>query len=526
MPFQTGQAIQNMISRSDRPSSGEILTVAIPYLLEHLAVTPRIQQYCWWTLEKTWSQEIKVRTYKKIMGLSGDFHECESNDLLDLMSRLGGFECLMANISFPMTAFLDLILPIHALYLHFGIRLAVYYSITAAAYLWYSHGFLSQRETQQKHALENEQQESLIVRESVANWPMVASFNRFLHDLDRVSKAIDASLESRLRQRLLFSSARIIQNAIILIAVAMAAASQQDKQAKDLVIIWTLWTQLSNVLGCLTDGADGLKQIAVRLEPVIEVLKRKPAVLARKDAPILTVVNGDIEFKEVTFSYGGQPVLNGISFCLRGGQTTAIVGASGSGKSTILKLLLRLFDPQSGSIYVQGHNISEICLGSFRDSVAVVHQDPKFITGSVRENIAFAKDDVNDHEIEAARKAAEIHDYLMGCKGCFDTKIQGMSGGQRQRIAIARGLVRDAPILCLDEPTSHLDNDTAAKIWGNLEAHANGKTVVMVTHQLHLAKDADHIIVMHNGEVVEQGTHAILMEQKGRYYKMWKPTKE
>ncbi|OJD14836.1 hypothetical protein ACJ73_09038 [Blastomyces percursus] len=264
----------------------------------------------------------------------------------------------------------------------------------------------------------------------------------------------------------------------------MAAANQQDRQAKDLVVIWTLWTQLSNVLGCLTDRADGLKQIAVRLEPVIEVLKRKPAVLSRKDAPVLTVASGDIEFKEVTFSYGGQPVLKRVSFCFRGGRTTAIVGASGSGKSTILKLLLRLFDPQSGSIYVHGHDISDICLGSFRDNVAVVHQDPKFFTGS------------------------------------------GMSGGQRQRIAIARGLVRDAPILCLDEPTSHLDNDTAAKIWGNVKAHASEKTVVMVTHQLHLAKDADHVIVMHNGEVVEQGTHAMLMEQKGRYYRMWKPTKE
>ncbi|KMU77087.1 ATP-binding cassette sub-family B member 7 [Coccidioides immitis RMSCC 3703] len=520
-PFQTGQAIQDMISRSDR----EILTVAIPYLLEHLTVTLRIQRYCWWTLEKNWSRKIKVMTYNKVMGLSGDFHLSESSDPLDLMSRLGGLESLVSSIAFPMTAFLDLILSVHALYLHFGIRLAVYYSITAATYLWYSQWLLSPREMQ-KHTLENKQQESLITRESIANWLMVASHNRFLRKQGQVSKAVDASLESSLRQKLLSFRARIIKDAIILIAVAMAAASQQDRQAKDLVIIWTLWTNLSNVLGCLTDGADGLKRIGVQLEPVIEVLKRKPAVFTRKDAPILTDVSGDIEFKNVTFSYGGQPVLNSVSFHLHGGQTTAIVGPSGSGKSTILNLLLRLFDPQSGSISVQGHNISEICLGSFRDSVAVVHQDPKFFTGSVRQNIAFIKDDVDDHEIEAAWKAAEIYDYLIRRKGRFDTNIQEMSGGQRQRIAIARGVVRDAQILCLDEPTSHLDGNTAAKIWGNLKAHFNRKTVVMVTHQLHLAKDAHCIIVMQNGEAVEQGTHAMLMEQKGCYYKMWKSTKE
>lgn len=185
----------------------------------------------------------------------------------------------------------------------------------------------------------------------------------------------------------------------------------------------------------------------------------------------------------MTFSYDGrQPILDGVSLHIRGGQTTAIVGLSGSGKSTIFKLLLRLFDPQSGSVQVDGYDISKTHLGSLRDSVAVVHQNPGFFTSSITENIRYAKADINDSEIYATCKAAEIHSQITECEAGYDTLVQRMSVGQQQRVAIARALTRDAKIFLLDEPTSCLDNNTAAQVWRNLREHTKEKTVIMITY--------------------------------------------
>lgn len=175
-------------------------------------------------------------------------------------------------------------------------------------------------------------------------------------------------------------------------------------------------------------------------------------------------------------------VLNNVSFHIHGGQTTAIVGLSGSGKSTIFKLLLRLFAPQSGSIQIDGHDISNIRLGSLRDSVAIVHQNPGFFTSSIKENIRCANANIDDSEVRAVCEAAKIHEQIMDCEDGYGTLVQRISGGQQQRVAIARALARDAEIFLLDEPSSRLDNNTAAQVWRNLREHTKEKTVIMITY--------------------------------------------
>lgn len=275
----------------------------------------------------------------------------------------------------------------------------------------------------------------------------------------------------------------IITDAIFTTTLIAAFAAQRNRPVGDFVIIWTWWTQLSTILRCLMSGVSGLKRHIVELEPVIEVLQREPSVLIEKDARPLSVNHGDIKFENVTFSYNGrQPALNGVSFHVSGGQTTAIVGLSGSGKSTIFKLLLRLFDPQSGSIQVDGCVISSVHLDSFRDGVAVVHQNPGFFTSSIKDNIRYARADMDDSEIYAACKMAAIHDQIMSYDAGYNTSVQQISGGQQQRVAIARAVARGARIFLLDEPTSRLDNNTAAQVWRNLREHTEEKTVIMITY--------------------------------------------
>lgn len=523
IPFQTGQ-VMGMLNRIDRLPLKEILTYAMPYLLEKTNVSMIIRQYLWSTLGNHWCQRIKVTTYKKIMALSGDFHENErSSDPSDLMLRLDGFEHLMTDVLFMAApSLLDLALSVHALHCHFGAGLAIYYAATAAIYLWCSRRLFAQHESQLRLILDSRTHERHILRESISNWPTVACFNRFLHERCCFSKAVEASLDCKLREIVLSARDIIIMDAIFTTTSIAAFTAQRSRPVGDFIIIWTWWTRLSTTLRSLTSGVSGLKRYIVKLEPVVEVLQRQPSVLIEKDAPVLSVNCGDIKFENVTFSYDGrQPILDGVSLHIRGGQTTAIVGLSGSGKSTIFKLLLRLFDPQSGSVQVDGYDISKIHLGSLRDSVAVVHQNPGFFTSSITENIRYAKADINDSEIYATCKAAEIHSQITECEAGYDTLVQRMSVGQQQRVAIARALTRDAKIFLLDEPTSCLDNNTAAQVWRNLREHTKEKTVIMITHQLRVAKDAEHIIVMWNGKVIEEGTHETLLDRKGRYWEMW-----
>ena len=475
------------------------------------------------------------------MALSGDFHENERLcDPLKLILGLDSFDGLITAVLFMAAPpLLDLVLSVYALHCHFGVGLAIYYSAIAAVYIWCSRTLLAQHKSELRLKLDSKEQERHVLQESISNWPTVACFNRFLHERCCFSKAVEASLDSKLREIVLSARDIIITNIIFTTTFIAAFAAQRNRPVGDFVIIWTWWTRLSTLLGSLMGGVSDLQQSIVKLEPVVEVLQRQPSVLIEKDATVLSINHGDIKFENVTFSYDGQqPALDAVSFHIRGGQTTAIVGLSGSGKSTIFKLLLRLFDPQSGTIQVDGYDISKIHLGSLRDCAAVVHQNPGFFTSSIKKNIRYAKADMSDLEVYAACKAAAIHDQITGCESGYDTLVQRISGGQQQRVAIARALAREAEIFLLDEPTSRLDNNTAAQVRRNFQKHTEGKTVIMITyvaeslpldcltlidhrHELRQAKEAKHIIVMWNGKVIEEGTHETLLEQKGRYYEMW-----
>ena len=213
------------------------------------------------------------------MNLSGDFHENDSNDPSDLMSRLDNFEYLMVAIFF-MTApsLLDLVLSVHALHRHFGTGLALYCSATAVTYMWFSGRLLSRHENQQRQISDSGREERHILRESVSNWQTVACFNRFFHERCCFSKAVDTSLECRLRESVLSARGMISRDAFFTVTLIAATVTQRNRPVGDFVILWTWWTRLSSTLACLVSGVSGLKRYKVKLEPVIEVLQRQPSV--------------------------------------------------------------------------------------------------------------------------------------------------------------------------------------------------------------------------------------------------------
>jgi ATP-binding cassette, subfamily B, bacterial MsbA len=239
-------------------------------------------------------------------------------------------------------------------------------------------------------------------------------------------------------------------------------------------------------------------------------------------APELKVANGRIEFRDVVFGYRrGETVLHGISFVAEAGKTTALVGRSGGGKSTVMSLTLRLYDVGSGQILCDGQDIGAVSLASVRRQIAYVAQENFLFKGSVRDNIAMGRPGASEDEIVAAAKAAYAHDFILGFERGYDSPCgeHGMqlSGGQRQRIAIARAFLKDAPIILLDEATSALDSESEQAIQKALRTLCEGRTTIVIAHRLSTVAQADEICVLDRGRIVERGRHGELLAQ-GRTY--------
>jgi ABC-type transport system involved in Fe-S cluster assembly fused permease/ATPase subunit len=269
-----------------------------------------------------------------------------------------------------------------------------------------------------------------------------------------------------------------------------------------------------------------IRQGLVDMGEMFDLLEQPAEVTDRPNAPDLKVTGGTVTLRAVEFGYDAQrPILQGVDLTVPAGQTVAIVGASGSGKSTIGRLLFRFYDVGAGALEIDGQDVRSVTQTSLREAIGVVPQDTVLFNDTVGYNIGYGRDGATQTDIENAARAAQIHDFIASLPDGYDTKVgeRGLklSGGEKQRVGIARTLLKNPPILLLDEATSALDTETEASIQGALALASKGRTVITIAHRLSTIANADQIVVLEAGQVVEQGTHDALLADQGRYAHLW-----
>ena len=403
---------------------------------------------------------------------------------------------------------------------------------TIAAYTWFTFKVTEWRVKIRRQMNEQDTDANQKAIDSLLNFETVKYFGAEGREAARYDRAMAGYEEAALKTSYSLAFLNFGQSLLItggLVAVMVMAAvgvNRGDLTVGDFVMVNAYMIQITMPLNFLGTVYREIRQALVDMGEMFDLLEQPAEVTDKPGAPDLKVTEGRVTFDDVHFAYDPErPILKGVTIDVAGGQTVAIVGSSGSGKSTIGRLLFRFYDVTGGRILIDGQDIRDVTQESLHRAIGVVPQDTVLFNDTIRYNIAYGRDGATQEEVEAAARAARVHDFIMSLPDGYDTMVgeRGLklSGGEKQRVGIARTLLKDPPILLLDEATSALDTDTEGAIQAELKAAGEGRTVLTIAHRLSTIADADRIVVLEAGEIVEEGTHAELLEREGRYAQLW-----
>ncbi len=415
----------------------------------------------------------------------------------------------------------------------YDISFAAVTFVTIAGYIAYTLGVTEWRIKFRRAMNESDMDANTKAIDSLLNYETVKYFGNEDHEARRYDKALIRYEAASIKSHTTLSLLNIGQGAIIALGVTviMLMAGQGVVAGRltpgDFVLVNTYLIQLYMPLNFLGFVYREIKQSLIDMEAMFKLLDVPAEVADRPGAPGLQVAGGAVEFRNVSFRYDQRrPILKDVSFAVPPGKSVALVGASGGGKSTVARLLFRFYDVAEGAILIDGQDIREVTQASLRALIGVVPQDTVLFNDSIYYNIAYGKPDASRAEVEAAARHAHIDAFVQGLPDGYKTQVgeRGLklSGGEKQRVAIARTILKSPRILLFDEATSALDSGTEKEIQANLQEISADRTTLVIAHRLSTIVDADEILVLEQGEVVERGRHHDLLRRGGKYAGMWK----
>jgi ATP-binding cassette subfamily B protein len=402
-------------------------------------------------------------------------------------------------------------------------------ALTVVPFIYCSASYYAKRIQPQVVRVRNlESQSMTIVHEAVQMLRVIVAFGREDHEYRRFRAQGEQSVDARVRLTVRQTTFSLVVTMItatggaLVLGVGAYHVLQHDLTAGELLVVMGYIASLYKPLEQISNTVSGLQEQFITLRGALALLDTDVEIHEQPNAARVLRAAGHVTFEDVSFCYAGRRgTLHEVSFHAPAGARVAVVGPTGAGKSTLLNLIPRFYDPQRGCVRLDRQDVRDVTLASLREQVSVVHQEPLLFTSSLRENIRYGRLEAADGEVEQAARDAGAHEFISALPRGYDTDLgergARLSGGERQRVAIARAFLRNAPILILDEPTSAVDSRTEATILGALERLMAGRTTFMVAHRLSTVRDADLILVVNHGRIVEQGNHDELLAVGGLY---------
>jgi ATP-binding cassette subfamily B protein len=497
----------------------------------------RVFDMFYWRLEGKMEKKIHQEVFEHLIEQSANFHANQfAGALVSATNKLGGAYIRLADTILFQVAplfvgliFVTIIMSFRApLYALLLVSFSILYIVTS----FVVNKNVREKGAQVAHA---ESQQTGTLADALTNVMAIKSFaredaenRRFEASVSNVYEKLIAMMYSFQRQQIFLSSVTGIMSAVAL-AVAVISVVSFGANLATAFLIFSYTSSIASQLFTFSNNAlRNFNRSFGDANDMIDILGTKAEVLDPEKPERKRIKDGAISFKHVVFAHDGSDdaLFDGLDISIKPGEKVGLVGHSGSGKTTFTRLLLRFSDIDDGEIDIDGQNIAHITQDDLRSSIAYVPQEPLLFHRTIRENIAYGNPDASVEEIETAAKQANSHDFIVGLPFGYDTLVgeRGvkLSGGQRQRIAIARAILKDAPILILDEATSSLDSESEALIQDALWKLMEGRTAIVVAHRLSTIQHMDRIVVLESGEIIEQGSHQQLLKNKnGVYAKLW-----
>ncbi|KEF52282.1 uncharacterized protein A1O9_11522 [Exophiala aquamarina CBS 119918] len=532
LPLCLGRVI-DCLNSSEMPWRAIILYGSLK-LASSAAGIPMLNDWLHIKVSTDMTTNLNRYSYNYIMSLSAEFHDSQKTSIM-WSSMQNGQQVISLfhdTIFGVLPTLVDLVAAASILTFLFGPYMLYTIGITVVMFYWLMFQTLKQKTTLRRLWIDAFHDEYYQMTESSTNWTTVSQFGQIPHEIGKYrdkSSITQAALMTYWFCDLMARAARQLVPTISFVAACGIAAIQiihQQHKIGDFVVLVTYWGQLTGPLGSLAHEFTTMGQKLVQAEKLLVLLEKKPATCDKEDASTFDFTQGAVEFRDVTFSYDGKrKVCNGISFQASPGKTIALVGPSGGGKSTILKLLYRFYDLEEGRILIDGQDIQKVKMETFRKHIATVPQNPALFNMTVMENVKYPDLECSDEEAIEACKAAALHDKIMTFTNGYDEKVgergTKLSGGELQRLAIARAILKKSNILLLDEATSNVDSITESQIQGALAKLCAGKTAFVIAHRLSTILQADQILVIEDGRITESGAHSKLIINKGPYHNLW-----